>query len=43
MGQITPSGCTRNDRNTRDKVKCDPVVPGAAMRRDPTQLIKLLK
>ena len=28
---------------TRDAVECDPVVPAAATRRDPTHQIKLLK
>ena len=36
MGRITSSGCVRNDRITRDEVECDPVVPGAATRREPT-------
>ena len=53
MGRITSSGCARNDRITRDfvssrvirsflEVSCDPVVPGAPTRRDPTHRIKLL-
>ena len=40
MGQITLSGCARNDRITREEVEYDPVVPGAATRRDPTHQIK---
>ena len=36
MGQITLSGCARNDWITRDEVECDAVVPGAATRRDPS-------
>ena len=32
-----------NDQITRDEVECDPVVPGAATRRDPSHQIKLLK
>ena len=43
VDRITPSGCARNDRITRDEVECDPVVAGAATRRDPTHQIKLLK
>ena len=39
MGRITSSGCTRNDRITRDEVECDPVVPRAAKRSDPTHQI----
>ena len=35
MGRITSSGCARNDRITLDFVLCDPIVPGAATRRDP--------
>ena len=31
------------DRITRDEVKCDPVVPGEGMRRDPSYQIKLPK
>ena len=42
MGKITSSGSARNDRITRDEVECDPVVPGAATRRDPTHQNKLL-
>ena len=38
MGRITSSGCARND-----EVECDPVVPGAAMRPDQTDQIKLLR
>ena len=34
MGRITSSGCARNDQITRDEVECDPVVSGAATRRD---------
>ena len=40
MGPITPSGWVRKDGITRDAVDCDPVVPGAAMQRDPTHQIK---
>ena len=43
MGRIMSSGCPRNHRITIDEVECDPVVPGAATRRDPTHQIKLLK
>ena len=43
MGRITSSGCARNDQITRDKVECDPVVPGAATRHEPTHQIKLLR
>ena len=43
MGQITSSGCARNDRITQDEDECDPVVPGAATRRDPTNQMKYLK
>ena len=34
MDRITSCGCAMNDRITRDEVECDPVVPGAATRRD---------
>ena len=43
MDRITSSGCARNDWITRDEVSCDPVVPSAATRRDPTHQIQLLK
>ena len=36
MGGITSSGCARNDQITQGEVKCDLIVPGAAMRHDPT-------
>ena len=36
MGRITSRGCARNDRIILDFVSCDPVVPGAPTRRDPT-------
>ena len=43
MGQITSSGSARNDQIIQDEVECDPVVPGAATRRDPNHQINLLK
>ena len=43
MGWITSSGCAWNDQITCHEVQCDPVVPGAATRHDPTHQIKLLK
>ena len=43
MGQITSSVCDRNNCITRDEVECDPVVPGAPMRRDLTHWDKVTK
>ena len=42
-GETQSRGCARNYWITLDFVLCDPIVPGAATRRDQIHQIKLLK